>query len=133
MYMFSQHVHKTKTLSNKWLYTLSHHHVHVCAEFYKKNRTCNPNITNAILSIFSFALLSPPLLLRFKSVASPFHSREQNGSHMGLTWEEEWLSRRTNSLRSLRPSQHFGNLHSKFLKLLHLSDKSHVFLCITRT
>ena len=83
---------------------------------------------------YDFAL--PPFLLRFKSVSSPMQVRslewEVDGSHMGLTWEEEWLSRRTNSLRSLRPSQHLRNLHSKFLKLLHLCDELHVFLGITR-
>ena len=38
---------------------------------------------------YDFAL--PPLLLRFKSVASPMQVRslewEVNGSHMGLTWD----------------------------------------------
>jgi len=78
----------------KLKYCLTNGYIHFRTTMYmfaqnsiKKNRTCNPDITNAILSIFSFALLSPPLLLRFKSVASPFHSREQNGSHMEVTWD----------------------------------------------
>ena len=42
---------------------------------------------------YDFAL--PPLLLRFKSVSSPMQVRslewEVDGSHMGLTWEEEGM------------------------------------------
>ena len=59
----------------------------------KKIRTCNLNITNAMFSAFSFALLSPPLLLRYSSASKPLQVRslewEVNGNHMGLTWEEE--------------------------------------------
>ena len=46
-----------------------------------------------MFSAFSFALLSPPLLLRYSSASKPLQVRslewEVNGNHMGLTWEEE--------------------------------------------
>ena len=61
----------------------------------KKNHTCNLNITNAIFFVYSFAFPSPSLLLRYSSASKPLQVRslewEVNGSHMGLTWEEEGL------------------------------------------
>ena len=41
MYMFGKHVHVGNGLIYKMLRGRLCHYVHVCAKFYKKNRTCN--------------------------------------------------------------------------------------------
>ena len=45
MYMFDKHVHDVNKLIYRRLMRLLPHHVHVCAKFQKKKRTCNLGIT----------------------------------------------------------------------------------------
>ena len=79
MYMFDHHVHDVNKLIYRMLRRLSPHHVHVCAKFQKKNRTCNLDINknegmsnleqNSVHIDNSFVIGS--LLLRYSFASSP--------------------------------------------------------------
>ena len=121
----------------KLKYCLTNGYTHLYLTMYmfvqnskKKIRTCNLNITNAIFSISSLPFPSPPLLLRFKSVANPFlwmgGKWESHGTYMG---GRRAINRNTTKTKRLQPLNYDCNLLALSHKDSNLIKQNQNLLC----